>query len=105
MVVYLLHVVSVGVDEGVGACEQFVKDGSEGPQVCGVRIALVEEYLRSHVLGSAYEAKGLVLVLVHLLACAQIHKFQVAVPPHHNVLGLQVTVDQRFLAEEFEDVD
>jgi hypothetical protein len=65
----------------------------------------VNEYLRSHVLGSADEAECFILILVHLLACAQIHKFQIPVPSHHNVLRLQVTIDKRFLAEELQDVD
>ncbi len=65
----------------------------------------MDEYFGSHVLRGSYEAKGLIRVLIHLLACAHIHQLQVSIPAHHNILRLQVPVNQRLLAEQLQDVD
>ena len=105
LVVYLLHVISVKFNKGIFSSQQLVEDGSEGPQVSAVGVALVNEDLGGHVLRGSYEAEGLVLILKHLLAGAHIDQLQIPVSADHNVFRFQVAVDNSFLVECLQDVD
>ena len=60
---------------------------------------------RSHVLRSSDEAKGFGLVLDHFFASAHINKFEVPVSADHDVLGFEISIDDAFLMEGFEDMN
>lgn len=88
LIVDLLHVLSIYLDERVFPCKEFIENGSKWPQVSTIGVSLMNEDLRSHVLWCSNEAKGFVLVFIHLLACPHIDQLQVAVSSHHDVLRL-----------------
>ena len=89
--------------EGDEASHELVEDYTEGPEIHGERVALSCECLRRHVIGSADHREGL-LCAVQLLAGAQVYELQVPVSADHDVFWLEVTVDERFVMESFDDV-
>jgi hypothetical protein len=58
------------------------------------------EDLGCHVLRCADEAEGSCLVLYHSFAGAHVNEFYVAVSTDHNILRLEVSVDDVFLVED-----
>ena len=58
-----------------------------------------------HVLRSSDKAESFVLVFNHFFASSHVNQLQVPISPHHDVLGLQVTVDDALGMEDFHNVD
>ncbi len=65
----------------------------------------MDKNFRSHVLGCSDEAKGFSLVLDHFFAGAHIDKFEVSISADHDVLGFEISIDDAFLMEGFEDMN
>ncbi len=72
------------------ASKHFVKKNSESPPVDGFSVALVQQNLRSDVLRSS--ANG-VCSLCNDLCKAEVNHLQVAISANHDVLRLQIPVD------------
>lgn len=56
----------------------------------------MEEDFRSHVLRSAYKSESSVLILLQSFGCAHVDQFQIAVSSNHDILGLQIPIQQSF---------
>jgi hypothetical protein len=65
----------------------------------------MNEHLRCHILRCSDETKCFSLILHHLLASPHIDQLQIAIPTHHNIFRLEVTIDNTFMMKSFKHVD
>mmetsp|Transcript_26211 Transcript_26211/g.56865 ORF Transcript_26211/g.56865 Transcript_26211/m.56865 type:complete len:458 (-) Transcript_26211:76-1449(-) len=84
--------------KGGGSADHLVDEDPEGPELRGVRVALLHHHLRAHVLHRAADGVGAVVLAVgDGDAEAEVRQAHAAVWPEEHVLGLQVPVQEALL--------
>ena len=105
LIIDLLHVVSINLNEGVLSSQQLIENSPQRPQIRTKRVPLMNEHLRCHILRGPNKTKRFILILHHLLASPHIDQLQVPITTYHNVLWLQITIDDPLLMKSLENVD
>lgn len=65
----------------------------------------MDEYFWCHVLWGADEAKSLDLIFDHLFTGAHVDQLQISISANHDILWLEIPIDDAFLVEGFEDMN
>lgn len=87
---FLVDCHRVIIVEGINTGVHFVDENTEGPPVNGLSVTLVQQHLRSKILGSTTECVGTSFAV---FGKTEIGKLQVAFIIDENVLWLEITVD------------
>ena len=87
---FLVDCHRVIIVEGVNTGVHFVDENTKGPPVNGFAVTLVQQHLRSKILGGSAESVGTSLAV---LGKTEVGKLQVAFIINEDILGLKITVD------------
>jgi len=87
---FLVDCHRVIIVEGVNTGVHFVDENTKGPPVNGFAVTLVQQHLRSKILGGSAESVGTSLAV---LGKTEVGKLQVAFIINEDILGLEITVD------------
>mmetsp|Transcript_30335 Transcript_30335/g.66397 ORF Transcript_30335/g.66397 Transcript_30335/m.66397 type:complete len:621 (-) Transcript_30335:944-2806(-) len=90
---YHLACVLEVVAEGKVATDQLVEHHAQRPDIHSHAIAPRPHHLRRHVVRRADHCEGALLGSIQLLCDTEVYQFQVSVRVQHDILGLQITVN------------